>query len=471
MYAEFDLQKIKTRLPPPLDRPKGMLNEKLVIQTEADSADAHILAVRAGKHVAGRLIFETGHDTWRFSKGWIGFGVSTIDTPRADGLHLAASVGTFDGDKWLALARGDGPRGLPEVITRVSAYFRSLDLFERKFERFALDFDRRGRAWHGNLRSPAVAGRIRYEPGSPAGQIDLDLEKLHWPQRHRRGADVEIDPRRLPNLALRVQSLQVRERPLGAFSVEAEHMPWGWKISKVGLTRPEMRLAADGTWRYRLGRHASQFDLAFSSEDLGETMAAWGLPDQVDGGKVSVKSQLSWNGSPASPSYAGLNGRVEVSARKGRFVQVKQGAGRLFGIFDISSIFRMVVLDFSALFGKGYPYDKISGTISLEQGDAYTRDLSVRGPIATLNINGRVGLAQEDFDLVLSVAPELSGSVTSASWLILGPTTAVIVAALQKLFKKQIKAGTRVLYVVKGTWEEPTITRVANEEARSPESN
>ncbi|MDH3370106.1 MAG: hypothetical protein OEM31_02130, partial [Gammaproteobacteria bacterium] len=55
---------------------------------------------------------------------------------------------------------------------------------------------------------------------------------------------------------------------------------------------------------------------------------------------------------------------------------------------------------------------------------------------------------------------KLSDTVTIATWGFLGPQVAAAVLAVQKLFKKQIDAGTRVTYVVKGPWNNPVITKM-----------
>jgi len=189
-------------------------------------------------------------------------------------------------------------------------------------------------------------------------------------------------------------------------------------------------------------------------------MEAFGVPDQVAGGDVNVKSHLSWLGAPADPRLAVLSGKVEVSAKKGRFLQVKQGAGRLFGLLDLSAIGRYLRLDFSPVFGKGFIYDQIHGNVNIEQGNAYTRNFSLQGPAMQIDLSGRIGLAAEDYDMSIELQPKISDAVTIATWGVWGPQVAAAVLAVQKIFKKQIAEGTRITYMVKGSWENPVITKL-----------
>jgi uncharacterized protein YhdP len=71
-----------------------------------------------------------------------------------------------------------------------------------------------------------------------------------------------------------------------------------------------------------------------------------------------------------------------------------------------------------------------------------------------------VGLAAEDFDLVLAINPKFSDTLTLTSWGLFGPQAAAVILAIQKIFKKQIASGTRVTYLVKGAWDKPTVTKL-----------
>src|SRR3989344_2162033 len=168
---------------------------------------------------------------------------------------------------------------------------------------------------------------------------------------------------------------------------------------------------------------------------------------------------------PANAKLALLNGKIEVDAKKGRFLQVKPGAGRLFGLLDLSAIGRYLMLDFSPLFGKGFIFDRIQGQIDVEKGNARTRDFLIKGPATEIGVCGRIGLAAEDFDLTIEIQPKLSETLTLASWGLWGPQVAAVVLAVQKIFKKQITKGTHVAYVVKGPWDKPEITKSLRSDA------
>lgn len=193
---------------------------------------------------------------------------------------------------------------------------------------------------------------------------------------------------------------------------------------------------------------------------MGATLAAFGAPDQMAQAEARVSARLAWPGSPSNPGLTGLDGEIKLGADKGRFLQIKPGAARLFGLLELKSIARYVTLDFAPAFGKGLAFDEIRGDVQIERGNAYTQNLTLTGPSLGLAVNGRIGLAAEDYDLLVEVNPKISDAVTLTSWGLFGPQAAAAALAIQKIFKKQIASGTRVNYVVRGPWEEPTVTRL-----------
>jgi uncharacterized protein YhdP len=286
---------------------------------------------------------------------------------------------------------------------------------------------------------------------------------LNLPGRLPDRQDTDVDPRRLPAVTVKARSFLFKDRPLGALDFSAQPLAGGWRIARLDLARPETRLAVSGDWRLVGNRHQSEFDIRLSSSDMGKTLDALGIPEQMRGGEVSVVSHFAWPASPANPGAAKLSGRAEITAERGRFLQLKQGAGRFFGVLDLSAIGRYLTLDFSPIFGQGFVFDRIHTRMTLERGNVYTDDLSIRGPSAKIDVRGRIGLAAEDFDLVVDVQPQLSDSLTITSLGIWGPQVAAAVLALQKIFKKEITETTRVHYVVKGPWDNPNVTRTIEE--------
>jgi uncharacterized protein (TIGR02099 family) len=481
--AEVDLRELNAMLPPPLNRPKGLWPVKITARTESGAGRAPVIVLGPKGAVSGRLAFVRRPQGWQFYNGRISLGDGDgTGAPRDRGLHLQARMDALDADAWLALlapdarpvesAGRDGAAApLPGFVTRVSLDTKSLEMFDRRFGRFALDLARETSGWSGTVTGQALVGQVRLPGTLPGKRIELNLARLSVPDFKPGVTETAADPRRLPALLLRSKSFQFKGRELGEIDFLATPMANGWRIERLNLTRPDAQLALNGSWRILAGRPASDFNVTLTSNNMGKTLDATGFPGQMSDGTVEIKSKLSWPGPPAGLRLANLNGRLELQAKNGRFLQVEQGAtGRLFGLLDLSSIGRYLTLDFSTIFGKGFVFDRITGTLNLERGNATTRDLSIKAPSARLTVDGRVGLIAEDFDLTLDVEPSVSDSLTLGSLYFFGPQVAVAVLALQKLLKEPISRGTRVRYAVKGPWGNPVVTKTKHEAAKDTKS-
>lgn len=458
---EAPLERLRLHLPAPLgpNRPAG---ETLVVRTELSRPSVHVLDVKLGSSAAGKLVFTREDGRWRLARARVDLGTGQTELPRASGLHVNAVVDAFDADAWLPLLADDGGGETTSALSRVTARVQRLDLFDRAWGRAAFDLARQGGGWEGTVDGEAAAGRVAYAPRrarSPA-RFDLDLLFLRLPEKKHPGRDTAVAPQRLPALTLRAGALGYRERQLGAAELRAVPFEAGWRVERLILERPEMTLTGQGLWRTSAGRQATEVSLEFRSRDLGATLAALGAPDQMAQGDARVSARLAWPGSPSNPRLNGLDGAVTLVAKKGRFLQIKPGAARLFGLLDLRSIARYFTLDFAPVFGKGFAFDEIRGEVQIERGNAYTQNLTVKGPSLGLAVHGRIGLATEDYDLVVEASPRISDAVTLTSWGLFGPQAAAAALAIQKLFKKQIASGTRVSYVVRGPWEHPTVKRL-----------
>jgi uncharacterized protein (TIGR02099 family) len=461
-YLEANLRGLKATLPPPFDLPNGLPDEKLIIRSESSTPDSTLLSLDMRRYAHGKFVFARTADGWRMTAGRVGFGEGRVPLPlpKDHGLYLSARLDALDIDQWLPLlGAGDAASAAPVIVSRVSADIRSFGMLDRKFGNVSVDFSRDRDTWDGTVNGAFVAGNVKLSGKGPAARFELDLDHLILPDAEHNRRVEETDPRRLPTVVLHSKSFQIRDKQLGALDFMAQPGPSGWLIKDANLTRPEMKLQASGSWLFVNNKPESDFNVEFNSSDMGKTMDAFGLPGQMVGGDVSVKAHLSWPESPANLQLATLSGGIEISAKKGRFLKVKQGAGRLFGVLDLSAIGRYLTLDFSPVFGKGFIFDKINGSVSLEKGNAYTRGFSIHGPATEIDVDGRMGLVAEDYDLTIEVQPKLSDALTIASWGVWGPQVAAVVLAVQKIFKKQISAGTRITYVVKGPWDKPVITK------------
>lgn len=460
------LERMTSAYPAPLHRPDG-IPERLTLTADYAGQGERNINFRIGNQINAKLVFAKQGVDWGLARGTVAVGEEPASSPRAPGLHVSTSTDHINADAWLRVF-GVGSKEaspMPDYLRRFTGTFNSMQLINRRLGALHIDLMREGHSWAGQLKGDAAEGEMRSVPATRRsnGTIDLDLKHLVVLDKERKTDDTPVDPRTLPTIGLKVGSLQLKGKELGQLDLRAAHTDFGWRIVRCELTRPEMTLSAKGSWQVLGGRQNTKLELDLSSSDMGQTLAAYGASGQMANGTVYLTSKLSWAGSPASIGLSTLSGNVSVSAENGRFLRVQQGAGRLFGLLDLTAVVKFLTLDFGDLFGKGLPFKTLTGEVSIDNGDAYTRDLFLGGSAVQISVNGRVGLAAEDYDLAVQVTPRLGTSLVV--WSLLGPQVAMALLAVEKLLKKQIGKGPRITYLVKGLWDEPVVTRLQEKPA------
>src|SRR5438046_2327694 len=120
-----------------------------------------------------------------------------------------------------------------------------------------------------------------------------------------------------------------------------------------------------------------------------------------------MQFNLIWPGAPYDMSLNHLSGTLGLQLTKGRIINLgnstdaKMGLGRILNVFSLQSIPRRLSLDFSDVVESGYSFDSMKGTFALKNGNAFTRDARFDGPVARVELNGRLGLGVKDYDMVL----------------------------------------------------------------------
>jgi len=215
----------------------------------------------------------------------------------------------------------------------------------------------------------------------------------------------------------------------------------------------------------------ARLELQARSEDVPALLGGLGIASPLESGAGRADALLHWSGSLIPASVTDLRGEFSVHVGKGRFLEVDPGLGRVFGLLSLRALQRRLSLDFSDLFAQGLAFDRIEGSFLLDAGSAYTTDSYLEGPAARIDIMGRTGLVDQDYDQYVTVTPHLSTGLPVAAALAGGPAVGAAVLVAQQLMGKQLEKITRYQYEVVGPWDDPTITRIDTrpKDSRTPD--
>jgi uncharacterized protein (TIGR02099 family) len=298
--------------------------------------------------------------------------------------------------------------------------------------------------------------------------VTAQFSRLYWPEtpESETSAMAGENPANVPPLHIRIDDFRLGESRFGQATVESYPIAGGTHFEQVTTHSKNVEMRARGDWTGKPGSDVSEFSIDFSAQNLGRMLDTFGYAGVIEGGATVAHVQGRWNGSPSMFALARLDGTLKVSADQGRIPDADPGAGRLLGLINVSAIPRRLALDFGDFFKSGFSFDSIDGTFTLKDGNAFTRDLKVKGTAADVVITGRAGLKARDYDQTMEVTPHVGGTLMIGGALVGGPVGAAAGAVLQKVFKKALNDVTRVRYSVTGSWDKPVITEIAKEKIK-----
>ena len=193
-------------------------------------------------------------------------------------------------------------------------------------------------------------------------------------------------------------------------------------------------------------------------------MTSYGFAGKVEGGEGEVSVDLNWENPfyVVRPGYT--NGKVSVSVEDGVVTAINPGAGRFLGLLNLANLPRRLLLDFSDV-GSGFAFDTITGNVNLKNGIASTEDFAVDSTVADVLAVGRVDIRKKEFDQIVTVTPQVAGTMPIVSGLLMGTGVIPLVWLFERMFGSDIDKSISRQYHITGPWKKPTVERIDKEAA------
>jgi uncharacterized protein (TIGR02099 family) len=396
------------------------------------------------------------------------------------GLWLGGALDQTSLSEWGGLLTQETPAavtgGGEQLPVLIDLRVGRLEFLGRWFEDVALTGRAASQDWRVDVASPGAEGWIARTGADPAAPIQADFKLLTMPSRDPElGRRLDIDPARLPPIDGRCAQFSMNGIAFGHAELNTRPDTRGLALERLVFESEAARIESTGAWNLQDGIHTSRFDIHVESPELSRLLTQFKYDvTPVEKGDTRIDIEATWGGTPADFTLDRLDGRLSMAIQQGRFLDIdNSAAGRLFGLLSIQTLPRRLLLDFNDLFKKGLSFDRITGGFELDNGNAYTNDLTMEGASALIEVTGRTGLAGKDYDQIVTVTPQISDSLPVASALF-GPAGAGVGAALyvgKKLFKELPVDIDRMLskqYTITGHWNDPVIEQTRGFGADSP---
>jgi uncharacterized protein (TIGR02099 family) len=418
-------------------------------------------------------------------------GAGEASAPTEAGLWVSGVLRLLDLDAWRQAGLGeltapptesdtaDVTRKLP--LREASVAFNELRLFDRHLSDTHVKLRPAGAGWRLTLSGREINGEMVTIPAGAGVSVLANFKRLSMPEPVPGTAGdtrkTEAEPatdnalgKSLTGLEVSADSTVWQGRELGELHLRLSPDAQGLRMDNFLLKSPDGQLRGKGL----LANHArrpTRLELELDSDDLGKLLERLGMPGRVKRGAVHITGPLGWTGGLEDFNYATLSGDLDISLKRGQFLKVDPGAGKLLGILSLQALPRRIALDFRDVFSDGFAFDEIDGHVHLERGSAYAKDLQMSGPAAKVRMSGVADLARETQNLRVTIQPRLEDTVAVAGALLGGPVVGVGTFIANKILKNPIGQVASFEYAITGSWADPVVTKVAKPKVEMTPSN
>ena len=455
-----NLAGLASELPYPLGKTAAE-NLPLKIERRILDVGQDLLSLNLGKQISAQLQRDITNATPKFVKGRINFSGADA-TPTQAGVWVEGELEKLDADLWRSLlySSKDEPPVLP--LSGIQMQVKTLDFLGHRFNNFKLNALSKQDSWQASLGSDEMQGDVNWRQRE-GGRMVARFQRLIFPEaapprgvQAAGGHDLE-----LPALDIVIDDLQLQKINLGKLEWLANKQGNDWRIERLRISNPEASFNADGVWQSWLAQPQTKLNIDLDVKDVGKFLARMGYPDRIRGGVAKLNGGLSWHGGPQDFNLASLGGDFTLDTRRGQFMKVNPGVGKLLGLLSLQALPRRLSLDFRDVFSDGFAFDTILGVMSVKQGVVSTEDFVMQGPAAVVTMAGTANLTQETQNLRVKIVPVVGDGISLLAFLG-GPVAGIGTFVLQKLFKDPLGRIAAYDYAVTGTWENPVVVKVGS---------
>ncbi|RYX94563.1 MAG: TIGR02099 family protein [Comamonadaceae bacterium] len=476
------------------------------------------LLLELGRIVSINYLRDVSGPDARVIRGGIAVGLLPGESAPApeEGVVANINLNTINVDAWedmlsgaagasIAAVAADPARAAASAASAASSYLptaiavraKELTVEGRTLHNVVVGGSRDGTTWRANLDAVELNGYVEYRQpsGGGAGRVIARLARLTIAPGGATDVEALLNepPANIPALDIIVDDLELRGRKLGRVEIDAvnrgpaalarEGREGGvreWRLNKLNVTNPEASFTATGNWaalnaqaaprpaRAVPERRRTVMNFRLDINDSGALLARFGMKDVVRRGKGKMEGQVSWIGSPLSLDYPTLNGNFNVNMEGGQFLKADPGLAKLLGVLSLQALPRRLALDFRDVFSEGFAFDFVRGDVTIEDGEAATNNLQMKGVNAAVLMEGRADIARETQDLKVVVVPEINAGTASLVATVINPAVGIGTFLAQYFLRRPLIDATTQEFHIDGTWADPKITKVPRRQPAQP---
>jgi uncharacterized protein (TIGR02099 family) len=471
VVVKSDLVGTQVDLPAPFGKEKTA--ERLISITINNAVEpVKTLRIAYGRVLDALLDISTDKQTATILKAAVTIGDAEPVLPKKAMILLNGDLKQLHVTKWRPYLTGGGGPGLPvKLVLQVE----ELEVQNYFLNGVTLAIDSSGDSWDIKIDGAAAAGDVQLvntDAGLDKVVMKLARLKVHSGEPLTTDPASKMMPADFPDFDIAIEKLVYNKAQLGQLELQASKLPGNrYHVETLSLFSDLLDMKITGSWEQQGSQQTSSMELKVEQGKMDRLMGLLGYQKSIEEGVLSGALRVNWPGAFWDFSPASAEGKLRIKIEDGQLLDVEPGAaGRVLGLTSLSKLPRRLLLDFSDLYQEGFSFDRIKGTFTLDGGNAYTNDLYVDGPSAKIEISGRIGLAEEDYDELVTVTPYVQSGLSLAGALAAGPAIGAVIIIADKLLENKLGPLSRIgqkQYVVTGPWSDPLIEEFGSGDERA----
>ncbi len=471
LQLDVNLQNLAINLPAPLGKKIGdSATLNLVTQL---SGQKRLLNLEYGEYNAVFEITAT-NSTQAIERGGIGLHEQAV-LPEERGFRFSGKLPSFYWSEWeplifpedeaLSIFQSEGPASTLSFDVTV----HDVEIFDYRFSDVSVQASQTVQNWSLHLSAEAISGEVNIPLNFTKAKLIANLDKLYLSKEMESASSVVevIDPLTIPAMNVNVGDFHYKDMSFGKLQFATQRTDKGQKIESLVVSSSAIKMTGAGDWS-NVGedQQLSTIDLTMKASNFGEALDAWGYNDVIKSGKGTLSASVNWPGKPSEFELGKVTGSIGIDMRDASILNVDMGAAKLFSVF----LPRRLLLDFRDVAQKGMYFDTIKGKYGIDSGSAFTNSLDLKGPLADIDLAGRVGLVDKNFDMVVTVNRRMVGDSLPLVGTVIHPVVGGGIFVIKKLFEKQVDDILSVQYTLEGAWGGAVITPVEKVNPNQQES-
>ncbi|MEI6182201.1 MAG: YhdP family protein [Polynucleobacter sp.] len=419
-------------------------------------------------------------------------GIGALANLSQPGFQLNLASNELNLDDWLDFFKKQKQKNDASQIDddsanniHVTAQVKNLTLFDRTWQDINLSASNKNIDWQMRINSPLIAGQIQYQiPNKThvSGLISGRLNRLKVPDepspstdakspstetaksvQKNSGGKSKLSPNAIPSLDLTIDDFNWSKAHLGQTKFKTKTSNNLLTIESIQFNNPQGSSINSGQW---IGATANQqehsnINIDLDVKDTGLIIANWSSQKSVEGGQGRITANAEWDGSPFSPKYETLTGKINLTLEKGRLLEVDTSGAQILDVLSLQSLFKFATLDLQGSLGnivsKGTPFNSINASFDISNGLAQTKQFTMSLDQARVAMTGQINVPKQTQDLRITIFPTIDATAASLAAFAINPIVGLGALVGQYLITNQINRNLQSDYLVQGSWDKPEV--------------